>query len=242
MNTQEILSNIEEITVGLDDTFHFHCTQCGKCCVNREDILLPPRDLYKIAKELKMAPVEVFLKYCESYIGSNSHIPIVRLKPLGQIKRCPFLKNLKCSVHKAKPGVCAMYPVGRYMAVNPETYHKTGLEGCQTQYMLQPITCGDKSEVHTVREWLSDFDIETEDKTFILWHSTAAKVGTLLKKGEKLVSEKTMCLAWNAVLKLLYLDYNTDQEFLPQFEKNAAKTLEVLSIFDIEKGAEAHAG
>lgn len=26
--------------IGLDDTFTFHCTQCGKCCIHREDILL----------------------------------------------------------------------------------------------------------------------------------------------------------------------------------------------------------
>lgn len=24
--------------IGLDDTFTFHCTQCGKCCIHREDI------------------------------------------------------------------------------------------------------------------------------------------------------------------------------------------------------------
>ena len=23
--------------IGLDDTFTFHCTQCGKCCIHRED-------------------------------------------------------------------------------------------------------------------------------------------------------------------------------------------------------------
>lgn len=36
--------------IGLDDTFTFHCTQCGKCCIHREDILLSPKDLFNIAK------------------------------------------------------------------------------------------------------------------------------------------------------------------------------------------------
>ena len=30
-------------------TFRFHCTQCGDCCRNREDILLTPYDLFRIA-------------------------------------------------------------------------------------------------------------------------------------------------------------------------------------------------
>ena len=28
--------------MGLDDTFRFHCKACGKCCKNREDVLLTP--------------------------------------------------------------------------------------------------------------------------------------------------------------------------------------------------------
>lgn len=40
--------------IGLDDTFTFHCTQCGKCCIHREDILLSPKDLFNIAKNLEL--------------------------------------------------------------------------------------------------------------------------------------------------------------------------------------------
>lgn len=44
--------------IGLDDIFVFHCTQCGKCCIHREDILLSPKDLFHIAKKLKITPEE----------------------------------------------------------------------------------------------------------------------------------------------------------------------------------------
>ena len=69
--------------LGLDDTFKFHCTMCGRCCINREDILLPPRDLYAMAKELNFTSKEFFDKYCEVFIGSDTRIPVVRLKPVG---------------------------------------------------------------------------------------------------------------------------------------------------------------
>ena len=52
MTNEEMFQNIESFTVGLDDTFSFHCTQCGKCCIHRTDIILSPRDIFKMAKAL----------------------------------------------------------------------------------------------------------------------------------------------------------------------------------------------
>ena len=82
--------------VELDDRFEFHCTQCGKCCTNREDILLTPRDLFRAAKELNMTVKDFFSEYCEKYIGDNSRLPVIRLKPRGTVRRCPLLENRRC--------------------------------------------------------------------------------------------------------------------------------------------------
>lgn len=105
-----IANEFENNRLGPDEPFKFHCTMCGKCCINQEDILLNPRDMYNLAKELEMTPDEVMNTYCETYIGSDSRMPLVRLKPRGAIKRCPLLKDRKCSVHKAKPTACRLYP------------------------------------------------------------------------------------------------------------------------------------
>lgn len=77
--------NVEELLklpkLGKDDTFAFGCTKCGRCCRERDDILLTLLDLFKIAKYLNQSIQEVLMGYCESYEGSNSKIPIVRIKP-----------------------------------------------------------------------------------------------------------------------------------------------------------------
>lgn len=39
-----------------------------------------------MSKELNITPNELFEKYCEMYIGSDSRMPIVRLKPRGSIR------------------------------------------------------------------------------------------------------------------------------------------------------------
>ena len=69
MNRQELFENIEQVKIGLDEPFHFKCRSCGKCCKNREDILLTPRDIFRIALYLQKTSTEVIEEYCEYYIG-----------------------------------------------------------------------------------------------------------------------------------------------------------------------------
>lgn len=37
---KELKEQLGYTEIGLDETFKFHCTQCGKCCIHRDDILL----------------------------------------------------------------------------------------------------------------------------------------------------------------------------------------------------------
>ena len=228
MNREDLAANIENMTIGLDDTFKFHCTQCGLCCVNREDIMLSPMDIYKMAKELGLTPTMFFAKYCETYIGDTSRMPIIRLQPVGDEMRCPLLKNHKCSVHKVKPSVCALYPLGRYIAIEKGDYSEEGVGKSEVKYLLQPIDCGDDSQTHTVREWLADFDIKLEDEAFIRWHQTIAKVSATIKELEKKWDMITMMQIWFVTRVFLYERYDTEDPFMPQFEENAGIVINML--------------
>lgn len=221
MTKDEIVQRIDEITMGLDDTFQFHCTKCGKCCIDREDILLTARDIYKISAYLKITPMEIFKTYCESYIGENSRMPIVRLKPQGNAKRCVFLKNRKCIVHAAKPSVCALYPLGRFMKINNDSFNEGSLGDATVQYLLQDdVMCGDKSETHKVREWIAGFDIPVEDAAFIAWNNALAKILPRVKALEANLGPLSQMLLWNSILVGLYLNYDTNREYLPQLTEN----------------------
>lgn len=47
----ELKEQLGYTELGPDDTFTFHCTQCGKCCIHREDILLSPKDLFETVRK-----------------------------------------------------------------------------------------------------------------------------------------------------------------------------------------------
>lgn len=220
---QYITENFERMKIGVDDPFRFQCTMCGKCCINREDILLNPEDLFRIADFLHLTPKEVFKQYCEAYIGDTSRMPIVRLKPQGTIKRCPFLKDRKCSVQEAKPTVCALFPIGRCVCVqNDQVLRETIPE---IQYLFSYPGCGNTSESHTVREWLTNYGIPVQDPFFSHWQHILLTVGTYIKNVETRSPLLMMESVWSLVFQSLYLEYDMETEFMPQFLENSQLVL-----------------
>ena len=228
MSRDNLFRDIESMTVGLDDTFKFHCDQCGKCCTHRNDIILSPMDIFRMAKELKMTPAEFYDQFCVFNIGDNSRLPIVRLNSVGKDNHCILLQNRKCSVHKVKPSVCAMYPLGRYMLFDQEQYSEESFSAAKVKYLLQPLSCGDESEEHTIREWLSGFDIKLEDEAFVRWQMAISRFMRKLTKLEKKHNMLTMMEIWFVVRVVLYLQYDTSMDFLPQFVRNEENLLKLL--------------
>lgn len=241
MTCEEIAENLADLTLGLDDTFRFHCTQCGKCCTYREDILLSPMDIFRMARELGITSNQFCEKYCNSYIGDTSRIPIVRLNSVGKDARCPLLKNNKCIVHSVKPAVCALFPLGRYLEAEDGSGPEKYTVKREIKYLLQPPDCGDARETHTVREWLGSFQNSMEDEVFIRWHETVADVGNKIRKLEKKLTPMELMALWMSVRSRLYLTYDSAKDFLPQFEDNYAVITEALEKLFKAKGVQTNA-
>lgn len=220
--------------VSSDDTFRFHCTQCGKCCTERDDILLTPRDLFCAAKEYGL-PVEGFFKsFCEIYIGSTSRLPIVRFKPRGSVRRCPMLENRRCRIQKSKPAVCAMYPVGRATELDNDSGK------LNVRYLLNDVICGDASEEHTVRGWLLESGVKVNDGYFLKWNRLLPQLHGEAQRLEKCCTDEAMVMVWELMSLLLYFRYDTSEPFDKQFDKNTGSLMTFLSrLTDSETEGEA---
>ena len=205
-------------------TFRFHCTQCGDCCRNREDILLTPYDLFRIAGQLGVTPGEVVKTYCEVYLGSSSHFPVVRLLPVGEDKACPFLKENHCSIHSSKPTVCALFPLGRAMQYEA----RNGEQERKLFYILQDVDCGLQDQTHTVEEWLGAFELESSEAWFLEWTDILGKLVTLIHQLEEMLSDKLMQMILNIALTEIYMHYDQGVDFMQQFRGNSRKLLGVL--------------
>lgn len=199
------IDNLE--TLGLDDTFNFQCRACGKCCKNRNDILLTAYDVFKIAKSLGRTPEEIIERYCEVYEGHTSHFPIVRLLPVPPDNSCPFLRNKKCSVHDKKPTVCRVYPLARI-------YESDG----RSKYYLNGSYCKHEPRPVTVREWIGDVATDESEDAGRLWRDILFTIiphihpdkfsDPVLKRQEVL----------GILVDVLWLSYDTQKSFVPQLE------------------------
>ena len=228
-----ILNEFEKNQLGPDEPFKFHCTMCGKCCIKRVDILLNPRDMYNLAKELGMTPHEVMNTYCETYIGSDSRLPVVRLKPRGEIRRCPLLKDRKCSVHNSKPTVCALFPIGRGIAGEKGNIHSLTVK--DIRYFFSEPGCGDDSETHTVREWLGEFGLSPEDEFFIKWQKCLFELSMCFCRLEKKLGAD-MGPIWSLTGSILYLMYDMEKPFEPQFSAHLGELHKLISELAEEGG------
>ncbi len=221
------LEELEKMKIDLDTTFKFSCNQCGKCCINRDDILLTPLDVYCLSKELKMKPADMIKEYADVYIGKDSDLPIVCLRPRGSIKRCRFLKDRKCSVHNAKPVVCALFPIGRLFEAGANG--KIDCMNAEIQYIFTNPNCG-TGETHTVREWLDMFNIPVDDIYFRKWGKAFMDISDgVIRVKKKMHDEESLQLFNNLLYLIMYVKYDTKQEFMPQFENNIQEIMSLIS-------------
>lgn len=196
-------------TLKLDDTFSFTCKACGKCCKNREDIILTPFDVFRIAGYLGRTPEEIITRYCKVYEGQDSHFPIVWLAPLPPDNSCPFLRNKKCIVHTAKPVVCRVYPLARIFQAS----------GC-SKYYLNGSSCCHEPKLVTVREWLGDVATEESERAGRLWTDGLMCLLSAIHPEKLSCSEAERNEILLNVFRCLWLPYDINAAFTPQLERN----------------------
>ena len=79
----------------------------------------------------------------------------------GKEETCTFLdREGRCSIHPFRPGICRMFPLGRY-------YEETGF-----RYFLQVHECPKKDRTKVrVRSWLDIPDLKRYETYIFDWHS-----------------------------------------------------------------------
>jgi len=235
ISLEEIVNN----QLALDDTFTFGCNGCGECCRNREDILLTPYDMYRVSKCTRIKPVKFFQKYCETYLGPESKIPIVRLlpkKPVNLSYRqreiyktvCPLLRDGKCIVHKLKPVVCALFPLGRLYSAD------TARKEQKISYFRKGHSCGSRYKTQTVRQWLKKFNVPEDNDFMKTWGAFMQIASDFMQNTIKELPDEQKGTICAELLFILYFNYDTNKEFMPQLESNITQFKEVMNAATVE--------
>lgn len=135
------------------------CDGCFACCQGMGDsILLDPLDIYRLTQGLSVT----FEKLLEDKISLRvvDGMVVPNLNMTGEKESCIFLNNQgRCSIHAIRPGICRLFPLGRYYKDD------------SFWYFLQVHECkkSNKTKIK-VSKWMDTKDLRKYEEYITAWH------------------------------------------------------------------------
>lgn len=216
---QQFNAKFKQVTPG--QRVRFRCLGCGDCCRhNRDVVVLESQDAYRLAKYFGLTMTEVIDKYTDMrFITEELPFPVFLLKTTGVEDSCIFLEDNRCTVQKAKPRTCRLYPFcAEPMEPNAESFN-------WFLCMERPHHFKNGNLIQ-VKNWMKR-NFDPEDRQFVKeeWRSIAEI--TLLVQALQLqgISEKALL---SRFLFFRYFDFDMNKPFLEQQRDNNQQLAEQL--------------
>ena len=177
---------------GLNDMVKADCggfEGCSACCRGMgSSILLDPLDAARLSIGTDKTFEGMVNEEIELTMTDGVILPALRLS--GEEESCPFLNEKgRCSIHAYRPGICRIFPLGRYY------------EEDSFRYFLQVHECVRKARYKIkVKQWIDTPFPARYDRYVCDWHFFIKALGEKMPEfGEKEQSQASMY-----VLKLFY--------------------------------------
>ena len=215
--------SLEEISdgklYGLNDMVKADCHDCEGCCDccqgMGDTVILDPLDVHRLSVNLNQTPEKLMEESLELDVVDGNILPHLRMK--GAEERCVFLnQENRCSIHAFRPGVCRLFPLGRYY------------ENHSFQYFLQVHECkkSNRSKIK-VRKWIDTPDVKRYEQYIIDWHYFLKDVQEVLYGTEDMQLIKNLNLY---VVNQFYIKpYDSEKDFYEQFYELLQKSIELLN-------------
>ena len=211
--------SLEEISdgrlYGLNDMAKLGCNDCAgcsSCCRGMGNtIVLDPYDVWRLTGGLGVSLQQLLAEHLELNVVDGIILP--NLKLAGDSEQCTFLNDAgRCSIHLYRPGICRLFPLGRY-------YEEDGF-----RYILQIHECEktNRSKVK-IRKWMDTPDMEQYDAYIADWHAFLSKLRTKLEDAS---SDLAKSVSMYILQRFYLLPYDTSRDFYSQYEARIAAAKE----------------
>lgn len=180
------------------------CRGCFACCQGMGDsIVLDPLDCFRLTCALKKSFEELLGLHVE--LGVVDGVILPHLKMTGKKEQCTFLNDEgRCSIHPHRPGICRIFPLGRYY------------ESGSFRYFLQTKECvrANRTKVK-VAKWIDTPDIRQNREFITAWHYFLNQCEEWIQENEDDTFRKNLNLY---VLNLFFVkEYDQQASFYEQF-------------------------
>ena len=194
------------------------CKGCFQCCKGMgESVILDPYDVYRLGSGTGKQLSQLL---SEGYVELNvvDGIILPNLRMTGDEERCAFLNDEgRCSIHESRPGICRLFPLGRYY------------ENGDFRYFLQTGECGvDNRSKVKAGKWIDTPDRARYHDFICQWHYFLNGLEKLVEGAEDSEDAKQMNLL---LLRGFYLaPYDENGGFYEQFGERMERYGEILFI------------
>ncbi|MBQ5642588.1 MAG: YkgJ family cysteine cluster protein [Bacteroidaceae bacterium] len=193
-----------------------------------EKVMLEPYDAYQLGRYLRQFGTvetieDVYAKYAHPILLSEGY-PVFTLNTHGSDAHCVFLQDGRCSVYEARLRVCRVYPFTI----------KNGSRGRRFEF----YQCLDSHADHfqggsvSVNEWMYENFTKAERTLFDKETEALPELGRLMRQLTQKQQEQFLF----RLLYYRYYNFDLDQPFLEQYDRNQEALFRELKDWAARKG------
>lgn len=180
------------------------CKECHSCCEKMgNSIILDPYDIYRLSKNLSTSFEGLMAGNIELNVVDGIILP--NLKMSETTEKCNFLNQEgRCSIHTFRPGICRLFPLGRF-------YEDGGFK-----YFLQVHECKKPNRTKVkVSKWVDTPNLKEYEKFVTDWHYFLNDLEELVKntQDENVIKSINM----NMIKNFFMNPFDRTEDFFTQF-------------------------
>lgn len=191
------------------------CKGCSACCHGMgQSISLDPLDIYHLTTGLHTSFEQLLVDAIELNVVDGVILP--NLKMSGEKEACHFLNEEgRCTIHAFRPGICRLFPLGRYY------------EEHSFKYFLQIHECKHPNKTKVkVKKWIDTPDLQKNQQYVIDWHYFIDDVQNKLTiiADDNLIKKIDLFILQHFFMET----YKESEDFYEQFQTRLAKAKTVI--------------
>lgn len=183
------------------------CQGCFQCCTGMgNSVILDPYDVYRLQQGTGRSLAQLLAQE-EAELNVVDGIVLPNLRMAGEEERCVFLNGEgRCSIHASRPGVCRLFPLGRYY------------ENGDFRYFLQTGECRESSRSKVkAGKWI-DTPRGGQYHDFVRrWHNFLNDMEGRVAGAED--SEAAKQLNLSLLQNFYFMPYSGERDFYEQFRE-----------------------
>ena len=187
------------------------CEGCSACCRGMgNSVVLDPYDVWRLEQGLQLPMAQMIGKQIMLSVIDGLILPSINME--GETGKCPFLNTEgRCSIHAYRPGICRLFPLGRY-------YHDGGFS-----YVLMTGECQKENRTKIkIEKWLGEPDIKAYEQFVLSWKNIQEQMRiqleeTLQGDTEEEAMEQQKRLSMGLLQKYYFVPYG--EEFFAEFNR-----------------------